>query len=70
MLDYNGAEKGCGSMKKGLMMIVAEFMDGDDAYLAGEKEFSIIRHSYVENDCQVCVKYRLPNPESPQQIRR
>ena len=69
MLDYNGAEKGCGSIKKGAMMMVTVFTDGDGAYLAGEKEFSIIRHSYVENDRRACWKYRFPNPESPQQIR-
>ena len=54
MLDYNGAEKGCGSMKKGLMMIVAEFMDGDDAYLAGEKEFSIIRDTRTSRTTARC----------------
>ena len=53
MMDYNGAEKGCGSIKKGVMMMVTAFVDGADAYLAGGKEFSIIRHSYVENDRRV-----------------
>ena len=53
MLDYNSAEKGCGSVEKGAMMVVTAFADGADAYLARGKGFSIIRHSYVENDRRV-----------------
>jgi len=45
IMDYNGAEKGCGSIKKAVMVLMAAFSDGVDAYLAGGKEFSIIRHS-------------------------
>ena len=54
MLDYNGAEKGCGSVEKGAMMVVTALVDGPDAYLVGGKEFSMFRHFYVENDRPSC----------------
>ena len=70
IMNYNGAEKGCGSIKKAVMVLMAAFSDGVDAYLAGGKEFSIIRHLYVENDrwacCLTIVRH---SPKSPQQIR-
>ena len=39
MLDYNGAEKGCGSAEKGAMMVVTACADGAaDAYLSTGSE--------------------------------
>ena len=71
MLDYNGAEKGCGSAEKGATMVVAVFADGADEYLARGKGFSIIWHSYVENDhLACCPSIEGQPPESPQQTRR
>jgi len=71
MMDYNGAEKGCGSIKTGVMMMVEAFADGADAYLAGGKEFSITRHLYVENYRRACCPNIVGHtPKSPQRIRR
>ena len=42
MMDYNGAEKGRSGTKEELMMELVEFPDRADAYLSGEKKFTII----------------------------
>ena len=54
MMDYNGAEKGCSGTKEELVMELAAFPDRDDAYLSGEKEFTIIRRFCVEYDRRAC----------------
>ena len=71
MMDYNGAEKGCSGTKEELVMEVSALPNRDDAYLSGEKEFTIIRRFYVENDRRSCCpSIEGQTPEMPQPVKR
>ena len=70
-MAYNGAEKGCSGTKEELVMELMALPDGDDAYLSGEKEFTIIRRFYVEYDRRACrPSIEGHPPEMPQPVKR
>ena len=57
MMAYNGAEKGCSGTKEELVIELTALLDSADAYLSGEKEFTIFRRYCVENDRWACCPY-------------